>query len=474
MKKNKGITMISLVITIIVLLIVTSITIGNGLGQLGIKRVNNLYADIETISTKVAEYYLKNETLPVYDNLYVNNKQELEELFKKNGATENITNVNDGDEYYVINPTKLDNLTLNYGDDYKEWTNTSTSEEIQNIYIINSVTHQIYFPHGVKSGDEYFFARFPDEDEVTAVELGEIEDEWNMILDDATKDNLNDNKISFIANITLEGVIDSYNLNTLEYAWDETDNEQEATNLSYTKFSYNSIDEENNQLNASLSSKEITTTADHYNLWVRVMDVNGKYAYKKKSLKLSPEIVPVLFQKVEYIESTGTQYIDTEVYPSSKLNIELDIALKSSEGDQKFFGSYGNGGICLGTLNNKWRYGSNFWQMNNGTATTDRILIIVEGNTFTFGNDKYTANSISDNTEHSMLLSAIAYRGSLYSKSKMTIFKTKISSEQNIIRDFIPCYRKSDNVKGLYDIVEGKFYTNQVTGDDFIAGENVY
>ncbi len=42
------------------------------------------------------------------------------------------------------------------------------------------------------------------------------------------------------------------------------------------------------------------------------------------------------------------------------------------------------------------------------------------------------------------------------------------------IFNFVPCYRKSDNVKGLYDIVEGKFYTNQVTGDDFIAGENVY
>ena len=344
MKKNKGITMISLVITIIVLLIVTSITIGNGLGQLGIKRVNNLYADIESISTKVAEYYLKNGTLPVYDNLYVNNKQELEELFKKNGATENITNVNDGDEYYVINPTKLDNLTLNYGDDYKEWTNTSTSEEIQNIYIINSVTHQIYFPHGVRSGDEYFFARFPDENEITAVELGEIEDEWNMILDDATKDNLNDNKISFIANITLEGVIDSYNLNTLEYAWDETDNEQEATNLSYTKFSYNSIDEENNQLNASLSSKEITTTADHYNLWVRVMDVNGKYAYKKKSLKLSPEIVPVLFQKVEYIESTGEQWIDTGYYPNNNTKAECGFVVPTIN-NTAIFGSRDGKGV---------------------------------------------------------------------------------------------------------------------------------
>ena len=225
-------------------------------------------------------------------------------------------------------------------------------------------------------------------------------------------------------------------------------------------------------LNSELKNKfgENKETIPKKDYW----EFNGYNIYKDGKVEEFNSILPKEYQQVEYIESTGTQYIDTEVYPSSNLNIELDIALKSSEGDQKFFGSYGNGGICLGTLNNKWRYGSNTWQMNNGTATTDRILIIVEGNTFTFGNDKYTANSISDNTEHSMLLSAIAYRGSLYSKSKMTIFKTKISSEQNIIRDFIPCYRKSDNVKGLYDIVEGKFYTNQVTGDDFIAGENVY
>ena len=71
MKNNKGITMISLVITIIVLIIVTSITIYNGTAQLGIKRVNSLYADIDSISTKVAEYYLKNGKLPVFENEYI-------------------------------------------------------------------------------------------------------------------------------------------------------------------------------------------------------------------------------------------------------------------------------------------------------------------------------------------------------------------------------------------------------------------
>ena len=44
-----------------------------------------------------------------------------------------------------------------------------------------------------------------------------------------------------------------------------------------------------------------------------------------------------------------------------------------------------------------------------------------------------------------------------------------ISNNGIIKRDFIPCYRKSDNVAGLYDLVNNTFYTNQGTGN-FIVG----
>ena len=40
------------------------------------------------------------------------------------------------------------------------------------------------------------------------------------------------------------------------------------------------------------------------------------------------------------------------------------------------------------------------------------------------------------------------------------------------IRNFVPCYRKSDNVIGLYDTVEGVFYTNAGTGS-FTKGVDV-
>ena len=40
------------------------------------------------------------------------------------------------------------------------------------------------------------------------------------------------------------------------------------------------------------------------------------------------------------------------------------------------------------------------------------------------------------------------------------------------VRDFIPCYRKSDRKPGMYDLVEGKFYTNIGTGE-FTMGPEI-
>lgn len=44
-------------------------------------------------------------------------------------------------------------------------------------------------------------------------------------------------------------------------------------------------------------------------------------------------------------------------------------------------------------------------------------------------------------------------------------------SGENVIREAYPCYRKSDNETGMYDIVNGVFYTNQGNGK-FIVGPN--
>lgn len=42
----------------------------------------------------------------------------------------------------------------------------------------------------------------------------------------------------------------------------------------------------------------------------------------------------------------------------------------------------------------------------------------------------------------------------------------------NLVCDLVPCYRKSDNVCGMYDLVRKTFLTNVGTGADFTKGSN--
>ena len=57
--------------------------------------------------------------------------------------------------------------------------------------------------------------------------------------------------------------------------------------------------------------------------------------------------------------------------------------------------------------------------------------------------------------------------------NKQCIKYCKIYNSDVLVRNFIPCYRKSDSVAGMYDTVNGVFYTNQGTGS-FVVGNNVY
>ena len=49
------------------------------------------------------------------------------------------------------------------------------------------------------------------------------------------------------------------------------------------------------------------------------------------------------------------------------------------------------------------------------------------------------------------------------------VYYAKIWDNDALVRNLIPCYRKTDNAVGMYDTVNGVFYTNQGTGE-FLKG----
>ena len=52
------------------------------------------------------------------------------------------------------------------------------------------------------------------------------------------------------------------------------------------------------------------------------------------------------------------------------------------------------------------------------------------------------------------------------------LYSFSILENGESIRNFIPAKRNKDNVIGMYDVIEGKFYTNAGTGT-FTAGDEL-
>lgn len=195
----------------------------------------------------------------------------------------------------------------------------------------------------------------------------------------------------------------------------------------------------------------------------------GVFNYKLKDWK-------DLYQPVEYIEGTGTQYIDTLFTPTSLSKVIVNIRITDENADAYF-------GVYKGNIYNYLGYykGAKKFQINYVTEhnfTTSDIL-----NTHEYEID-YSNNRVRfDETTESDSSSAIPvntfglfaiHRDSswqTYSSSQL-VYSCKIYDNNILVRDFRPCYRKTDNEIGLYDIVNDVFYINNGTGT-FIKGPDV-
>ena len=155
-KQNKGVSLVSLAVAIIILVIITNILVYNAKDNVYIKSLTNMYNDVSNLREKISNYY------SIYGDIPVKVKYENTEVIN-NLQTAGIIGVNDKiDEFYVIELSALEGLTLNLGEDYKKIKNNEaiTQEEINNlrdIYIINKNSHNIFYADGVSGGDGKYY-----------------------------------------------------------------------------------------------------------------------------------------------------------------------------------------------------------------------------------------------------------------------------------------------------------------------------
>ena len=206
-----------------------------------------------------------------------------------------------------------------------------------------------------------------------------------------------------------------------------------------------------------------------------------KYYLAKKS---EDGNLPSEYQKVEYIESTGKQYIDTGITPDTTL--EFDTIFNTSNNFSQETGRYG----CIfgsrissaiadvqlttyseigyhGTIRCGNNYGDNAWLSNNV-----KINAKLKNNMYYVDNREIRSTTIEVSNDYNIYIFALNQSGIAIQNGKLKLYTFKLWKNDVLVRDFIPCYRKSDNVIGMYDLVTNTFFTNAGTGE-FLKGSNV-
>ena len=199
-----------------------------------------------------------------------------------------------------------------------------------------------------------------------------------------------------------------------------------------------------------------------------------------------------LYQRVEYIESAEEEtypYIITDFVADNSCGLEIIASFPTMQ-DKIPMGSrndssatrfycvyplstsscyYGfNSGVsisCALSVNTQYRLQTNF--MNS------RLVNIYDIN----GNRKGGTNISSTLTQQTIPVSIFGYNsgssGAVTSKREYKLYSARCSRGHEIVREYIPCYRKADGVIGLYEKFTGEFLTNAASTGSFAKGADI-
>lgn len=228
------------------------------------------------------------------------------------------------------------------------------------------------------------------------------------------------------------------------------------------------------------ASKQSLTNLET-NVNTQISNLNSKLSrvYKiKGSVESYDSLIAVSlpegYTQLAYLESSGTQWINTGVVPTIRPVVKLSMQMMSN-GDLDAFGFNTRskpmfaGNIAQYILQ-YYRYGS-ITAINTGVKISNTSIETYEfSNVVKKGNEVLWVLSesfdFSTNTKPILLFTG---RDTL--KHSVRIARAVIWDDTTKLRDLVPA-KNSEGVLGLYDILNDHFYTNGGTGT-FISGKEI-
>lgn len=186
-------------------------------------------------------------------------------------------------------------------------------------------------------------------------------------------------------------------------------------------------------------------------------------------------LLPDGYTQLEYIQSSGSQYINTGFKPNqdTKISITVDFPLSGTTwlyGGRTSAGSNSLGFLCEGGNHYRFDYASSINEL--ATKPTGKFTIDSDKNKcYINGELVLTATYTTFASPVNMYIFNNNNNGSLSGGSSAKLYNCSIYNNGVLIRSFIPCKNASGTV-GLYDSINNQFYQNAGSGT-FIAGPEI-
>ena len=307
MKRNEGITLIALVITIIIIIILASITINFAFGDRGLINMAELAKDEAANSTQYESDARAN--LVAYMNEYIAGLNGGNTGGETENPSEQILTVE-------VNTTNLTNnkVTLNVKAEGKELANTETYTYYLEEKVVRTTTDSSYEYINLKAGRQY------------KLKVA-VKDINGNITEKDTTITTNNNVLKADGSIKKKKGVNTPNLGqNMEFiSFEEETNEWETdntnSNYSYTDTSEEGREEQSNWANAIVTKDGV----DSYFVWI------PRYAYKityytdESETQVSTSDTPTAYGKIDikFIKGTGNIATDGTVckYASEKPDV---------------------------------------------------------------------------------------------------------------------------------------------------------
>lgn len=177
------------------------------------------------------------------------------------------------------------------------------------------------------------------------------------------------------------------------------------------------------------------------------------------------------YVRLSYIESSGTQYIDTGVDETIYLTVDCKLGNPNPTnsylyGAQQNSGSWMYNGLYANTTGIEYNW-ANVMKLNNPNPTSVELFQRLSGSTVNItANGQSVQVNIGTTSSGARFYIGACNGGQRIYPNTMRIyyFKMRNDPSQELVRSYIPAKRRSNNAIGLYDLVTQTFYLNAGTG----------